>query len=492
MIRRRAVSPRFRSYTVSIRQYNYLRQITKDLSNADYKLFCHILVSTISNFRQQQENHKGWIPIKARFVQATFHNARPENLRCHGLIDIDCQYVAGRHPRRYRLKDWVLDAYVQASLADTEPGRRLVGIVTGKPLPKRPPESLPDGPAMPPLVRRAIERFRVCYFDRPTILEHLHRLRAAHEKTSNTRNKFRLLNDWFIFDVIDKLAEPTDTPGVYCFKPQYMLQSTGRIGTPLQSASRAMKEAAYGSLEGIHNYDLSSSQMALCLREMKRHGISCPWLEEYLNEPTKRTEHSRSVGVSIDTWKTCLYTVLMTGHIPTNTAWQGSPVVEALAEDITAPDELKDTLKRLREVLKPLARSLKHWHKIVESEARESGQVKNMLGTVRPYHDFGKTSGMVAHLLQGAEAYFIHTLTLLADKHGFEPLGNEHDGIISWVRYQMRRFKRPKPSRGWIVWSCGRNRFVSPTSYKSHQPDFLNVRRSCRACLESLLKKKSA
>ncbi len=41
---------------------------------------------------------------------------------------------------------------------------------------------------------------------------------------------------------------------------------------------------------------------------------------------------------------------------------------------------------------------------------------------------------MVAHLLQGMEAYFIHTLTLLADKYGFEPLGNEHDGIISLGR----------------------------------------------------------
>lgn len=431
-----ASPPLFRGYLVSTTQYLFLKSATSNLSRPDYKLFCHLFVSTVAHYRQLEENGKGWIPITARFIQSTFYNADPERL--HDLIDIDRRYTKGKRPRRYRLKPWILDGYVNASLADDATDRRLVNIVTGKPPPERqaeaptePTQGPPHDSGIPPLVQAAMARLRVCYFDRPAVFEHLKRLRADYEHTPTDRNRFRYLNDWFIMDAIDKIAQPAspDTPHLYRFAPRYVMQATGRIGTPLQSASRAMKAATYGSLEGVFNYDLSSSQMALCLREFERHGIACPWLDEYLHGPDKRDELARRVGVTAATWKECLYTVLMTGHIPTNTAWQGSPVVEALAEEIAEPSHLAAALARLRETLKPLARCLKQWHRIVASEAERAGSVTNLLGIAR--RDFDKTSGMVAHLLQGTEAYFIHTLTLLADAHGFEPIGNEHDGLIT-------------------------------------------------------------
>jgi hypothetical protein len=209
------------------------------------------------------------------------------------------------------------------------------------------------------------------------------------------------------------------------------MQATGRIGTPLQSISRAMKRAAYGSIDGLHNYDLSSSQMALLLQQFELYRIPCPWLEDYINDPAKRDDYARRVGVSVDTWKTCLYSILMTGHVPTNTKWQDSPVVEALEAEIADPTELVATLGRLRNVLKPLTKSLKLWHKIIESQAKREGKVSNMFGIERPASDFEKTAAMVAHILQGSEAYFIHLLTVLSWKYGFEPIGNEHDGIIT-------------------------------------------------------------
>ena len=38
---------------------------------------------------------------------------------------------------------------------------------------------------------------------------------------------------------------------------------------------------------------------------------------------------------------------------------------------------------------------------------------------------------MAAHLLQGREALYIHTLTTLAPKYGFEVISNEHDGLVT-------------------------------------------------------------
>ncbi len=327
------------------------------------------------------ENGNGWLPIPKRFIQDKFRNSDPSTLNRIGLIDIDRSYAAGKRPRKYRLKAWVIDGYIEASHpAANEQG--FVSIVTGKPIPPQPATTPPD-PSNPPLVQAAIARLGVCYFDRPAVLEHLARLRAAHQQTPTTRNRFRYLNDWFIMDTIDKEAQPTDTPGIYRFAPTYTMQATGRIGTPLQSASRAMKAAAYGSLKGVYNYDLTSSQMALTMRELERHNIPCPWLTEYLNDPNKRPELARFVGVSIACWKEMLYAVLMTGHIPTNTKW-GSPVTDTLAAELENPTEEAAALKRLRTVLRPLVRSLRSWHGIIETEAQASGTVTNILGLTPP------------------------------------------------------------------------------------------------------------
>ncbi|MGE0200709.1 MAG: hypothetical protein AB7P76_07055 [Candidatus Melainabacteria bacterium] len=376
------------------------------------------------------------MPIPKRFIQDKFRNASPARLARHGLIDIDRKYVPGKRPRRYRLRDWVLDGFIEASIAAQDTSPRLVSILTGKPLrasQKAPEaaESSSGDPTPPDLIQRAMGMFTACTVDRPAIVERLNRLRAVYQDNPTPKNRFRYLNDWFIWDTLNKLAEPTDTPGIVRFTPRYTMQATGRIGTPLQNASRAMKQAAYAAIPNVHNYDLASSQMALCLHEMTRHGIDCPWIRTYLDEPGTRAALAEQVGVSDATWKECLYSVLMTAHLPTNTVWKGSPVVEALAEEITDSAALKETLARLREVLKPLVPPLKKWHKQVESEGRAAGCIVNRLGISRPVESFDKTSAMVAHILQGSEAYFIHTLTVLAERYGYTPLGNEHDGLLT-------------------------------------------------------------
>jgi hypothetical protein len=422
-----------RYFTVTPAQFAYLKTVAADLSLADYKLFCYFLLVTITRYREVQKTDKGWLSVRKRVIQDKFRTARPENLQQQDLIAINRSYTVGKNSRRYRVNDWVVEGYVKATIDGQMEEPRYVSIVTGKPVPPKcnvEPDPSKE-PPIPQLIQSAMDRFQVCYYDRLAVLEHLERLHATYEQTPTHRDRFRFLNDWLIFDAIEKLSTPADAAGIYRFKPGYKMLKTGRICTPLQSASRAMKAAAYGSLIETYNYDLTSSQMALTMLEFERNGIHCPWIQSYLNEPHKRAEYARFVGVTVDTWKNCLYTILMTGHIPTNTKWQGSPVVETLEDEIKSPVEVAAALSRLRNVLKPLARNLKKWHKRIESEAKESESVTNMLGLIRPVADFNGTPGMVAHLLQGMEACFIHTLTLLGDTYGFVPLGNEHDGLIT-------------------------------------------------------------
>lgn len=433
------------NYLITVQQHNVIRDITSSLSRADYKLFCYILVTTLIRFRQIQENSRGWIKLPKRFIQDKFRTADPSRLQILDLIQIDRRYVPDQHSRKYRLSPWVLDAFIEAGQQETEKSRR-VSLVTGK-LVRASPAIVRPQPQNSSLVNEAIARLDTCFFDRVATLKHLETLRQNYKEDPSPTNRFRYYNDWLVFDAIDQRATPTNEASLFSYGPTYTMQATGRIGTAAQSASRAMKQAMYGSIPNLHNYDLSSSQMVLCHHEMKRHGIFCNWIETYMTEPGKRDELARYVGVSVDTWKKCLYAVLMTGHLPTHTNYKESPVIETL-EKVTTSDTIDVTLQRLREALAPLVVDLKSWHKIIKKECSETGYLTNALGITRSKESFEKTAGMIAHILQGLEAYFIHTLTILADRYDFQPIVNEHDGLITIGAIPNEAMKEAQEAKG--------------------------------------------
>jgi hypothetical protein len=161
-----------------------------------------------------------------------------------GFIEIDRSYEVGRKPRCYRLQAWLLDAYL--SLLEVDTGH-WVDLVTGKPWVDE-PIPLPSC-NVPPLVQQAIGAFQSCYVNQAAILGHLRTLQKTDRENPTRSSAFRLLNDWCVYDAIRKLnPTPTPWPNVVAFHPAYQMQSTGRIGTPLQSASRAMKAAAYSGI----------------------------------------------------------------------------------------------------------------------------------------------------------------------------------------------------------------------------------------------------
>src|SRR5262249_29769044 len=62
----------------------------------------------------------------------------------------------------------------------------------------------------------------------------------------------------------------------WVFYPAYAVEKTGRIHHiqgGLQSASRAMKAAAYTGVDGLRNYDLENSQSRLVIQYLEEAGL---------------------------------------------------------------------------------------------------------------------------------------------------------------------------------------------------------------------------
>ncbi len=432
---------RFKHYKVEQAVYLklanlWLFQTHTQPKGPNYRLFCHIMASTFTQFRRQFQSNHGWLSIPATFIQAKFRNANPESLAQSGLIEIDRQYVPGVRTRRYRLTPLVIDSYIQQ--AELVRHGQWVDLLTGKTW-RDSWNTQPDKEIKPtPLIQQVIRSISACYVNVPMIEHHLNKRRFEDIVQRSTRSAFRYLNDWCVYDAIRKQGlSQTDWLNVSSFKPLYQIQQSGRIGTPLQSASREMKAAAYTGIPNLHNYDLSSSQVRIIAHAMATEGFTCQWLEDYIANPNKRALLAKEVGISEDAWKECLCSLLMGAHLPTNTKHhsnQTAAIVTSLRQASESQDNehLNHTLTQLRQSFLGLTKHLKQWQAHLCQRVEAGGHLTNATGLKRSWASFqGNRGAIVAHYLQGVEAFYIHTLTTLADEFGFQVIGNEHDGLIT-------------------------------------------------------------
>ncbi len=415
-------------------QYHFIYSIIKNLSKSNYKLFIHLFCSTISQYRQINENSGGWLYVPAWFIRDKFRGSNPEILESLGLILINKTYSQKQHRTRgYKVNNWILYNYLCLPISEFP---QWVDILNGKPWIGANDVTIDNIQSnnIPKLVHDAMCCFEFCYFNKTATTQHLNDLQAQYEKTPTDSNMCRFINDRLCFDYVNKTSTPLNDD-IHYFKPFYRMQTTGRISTPLQSCSREMKQAAY-QIDGIHNYDLTASQMMLASYEMNKHGISSVWLDEYIQNKSKRGEIAGCLKVSEKTWKEILYTLLMTASVPTNITFKPDgthlpAIIATLQKELKNDEAVKTALEKLRGITRPLIKSLNDWHKKIKVAAKENGSITNALGIRRQYREFNNKSEMVAHILQGLEAYFIHTLTTLGEKNGFVILANEHDGLIT-------------------------------------------------------------
>jgi hypothetical protein len=229
------------------------------------------------------------------------------------------------------------------------------------------------------------------------------------------------------------------------YTPSYAPQSSGRIGElggGVQSCSRSMKQAAFSGIENVHNYDLRSSQGYVLLQELRLAGIDDTWLAAHLG-PGAFEQRADQLDLPKKLYKKCFFSTIMGAtHI-----WLEGERVGAIQEGLLGHFETRKVARpKFGEVvaqLHPLQQVVRQWSEWLindpacphrrKTQRRDylenaAGQ-KYLIDRTRAEKDL-KGEG-AAHMLQGQEAAFIHHLTLLSGKHGFVPISNQHDGLVT-------------------------------------------------------------
>jgi len=274
--------------------------------------------------------------------------------------------------------------------------------------------------------------------------------RAARNRHTND------LSCWEL-GVLQQRPEPTGEEGIYRYTLAYAHQTSGRagaIGGGAQSCMRAMKGAFYKGT-GAWNYDTVASQPTSLVElfeeanelaggSLDRRPLDASWVEKYVANPMAKEEWAGRVGVEVDTWKTALIMLLMGATLPEDPGASRGEFVRVLRADPACrdPESFAESYDLARAALLPFYRELRRWHKWLDTEFVQRLGVNSPAGRVvknaagesylwdlnRKTHE--RRAELAAHMLQGKERAFILTLLTLAPKYGFEPVADEHDGLV--------------------------------------------------------------
>lgn len=455
-------------WKVTEEQYEYVRSLTEGLSKNTAHLFAHILVcSTRPSVLWREER----VPISSRLIDRKLPGARWLDLLDRGLIEPPTEWSKrGRLSREYRATDEVLETFIGLAPRTTEEYLKAnkVNLFTGKRTTGREKSKVKDesNNAHPELICDALRVIGTNYYDAPAVEAHIARLedtiihaRALWEASgrvpdtpehkSYRRAKAQYYNDRSCYDSVKKQNPKEVGDGIWAFSPAYGVQGSGRIshiGGGLQSCSRHMKEAAYSRLRerGLKNYDLKSSQVRILTQFFEEAGIDTTWLRHYDGEPAAKHQYAEKVGIGVDAWKRILCALLMGASLPRSFEKSTGAVVSEMRKEVS-PESLPGAYQRLYDVVAPLKARLNEWHTYLVSDYLKShGRKHNVSGKVYIRNEVGKVfypadvrnaherkGDMAAFLLQGKEAAFIHALTALSTRYGFQVLANEHDGLVT-------------------------------------------------------------
>jgi hypothetical protein len=315
---------------------------------------------------------------------------------------------------------------------------------------------------LPSLVRAAIDAVGPSPFNPVAIGEHLDQLRRLADAQSAGREQQRVLarylNDVACFEAVLRqgaapieVVAPREDGDLWAYQPAYRMGYTGRIaqkGGGLQSCSRAMKTAAYTGVPDLVNLDLKSSQARILIVLMEEAGIEPAWLRDYGERVDAKHEAAGRIGVTVDTWKECLYALLMGARVPgpNQVAYSEGTLVTSILNDV-GHAAFDDTYARFLEHTAALRDDLGHWHEhlvtdFIVGHGRRNNvdgktYVENEVGAVVAVEDLNEDgtrytlkARLAAFLLQGREAAFTHRLAASSASHGFRVISHEHDGVV--------------------------------------------------------------
>ena len=439
-----------------------------------------------------------WVDAESKFAEKHFRGADwrrlagVSNERELGSVDFPSLDEEGRHGgavlkrlgyrrgqcRSFCVSPSFLRAFLQAGIGTVEraPSATVVDVASGHGVRRVAHSRTYDGnrKKYPPLVDDVLRELTEGRFDARAVEEHLAASEAALRgalQGSASRSERRHQNDPLCYDAVLRQRPRHVGGGVYAYPLAYTVASTGRIsqrGGGLQSASGAMKAAAYRSLPGVRNYDLASSQLVVLEQEMREAGLEAHHVRQYLEQPSLRADAASYVGVEEKHFKEALYAVLFGSplqkpeHVTAERVaglLRRSKVVRVLWESVWesvvgtewtgeryAGGEVRrwveQTYARFYGVVALVAAEVAPWRRyIVEELAPETGTrwrgellLPNRLGMrlnlSRIESVPARRRRAAAHILQGREAMLVHDLTLRLLARGVPVVANEHDGLV--------------------------------------------------------------
>jgi len=488
-----------------------------ELREKCHRLLAHLYASMRLQIikRDLSDEQRDYVPLYCRLREREFgRDFKREDLKLMEIIDIKPHNTAGHKAEEYKLKDEIFNEALRIEKADIFgkweqmlkgkeiKGSTMVDLLTGKrkssvvksKYTKR--QGAERDANTPKLIGRSISSLEPCPFNPKYIYNWVIRLQRKYnrerdrlneirEKYGNEGKEFEFAEREFlraqgkfhneltsmraILNQKPKRLPHNSDAGepLYEYKAAYSVQTSGRISEVhggFQSASRYFKRAFFREMRGWWiNHDLQNSQVNILLQEMKACSIECPWLEAYLSDPEAKKKYARKVGVPVDVWKKCFYSIFMGASVENEFGAVFKQLRKHFVNDI---EKTRNAHIRFLEITAELNTATEEWRNYVYStkNRRYHYQYRGIKywknACKRHFHKYGiKTSDngerilidrekkdteikytqginkckrkLAAFILQGREAFFIHNLTLLCSEYKIPVYKNEHDGLIT-------------------------------------------------------------
>jgi hypothetical protein len=366
------------------------------------------------------------------------------------LLKITPYSTAAGRCRSFRAADAVLLPLLDWAPASTQDASQipLVNLFTGEPHRLRKLKEWEDGIQCTKPIREAVAVYGNCPFDGAALDAHLATLRAAVANAApdkRARAERRRRNDLACAAIIRAGCAIGDD-GLFSYRPEYRPSKTGRVvevGGGAQSCSKAMKVALFDRVPDLRNYDLRAAQGNVLLQELEDARLPRDWIERYLADADAAQTRGAALGISKGAYKDCLYATIMGAPHARHWEPRENALFRAMLEEADENVENARALTiEIHGALAPLKVEVDAWHEHLMTSpscARldpSRKKIRTLLNACglrfkpeeHPPHKRKKRAA--AFVLQGQEAAFIHKLTMLGAEHGFQPISNQHDGLV--------------------------------------------------------------
>lgn len=488
--------------------YDYVWSLTKGFKDHKqrrkyHKFISHILANMLICSKKLIKNPEKdiFVPIYSRLIDKEFGRDFNSNiLEKHKLLEISHHSINKHESREFRIPNYIFDSFVKKMDCILDPDTfaedlAFVNLMTGKKVEikstryqfshgkknynipsiiKESIDSLQPSPIDLKNVKRWVKRMGQKYDHEKRLFEKRTKNRKKSKRYEKHLKKYRMHSGRYYSELSSLTTILSNSPTktgkfkenghpIYLVKASYRSQKSGRlseIGGGFQSASRAMKYVSIRNIPELYNYDIKSSQAFILLQEMKKYGIKCSWLREYLDTEEAKNIYAKKIGVPVDIWKQCFYALIMGADAPNKKGDIYKTITNHLNNDETKVDsthqqflsvtaDLREATNKWRETL--FSNPIKQHISIYRGSMRWKNACKMTFGDYYtldkedPEHslvdgDTDKKSNkdlrkckrkLAAFILQGQEALFIHWLTVLCSKSKIPVYRNEHDGIIT-------------------------------------------------------------